>query len=50
MAWALRLSKNGYGTFKEILGWDSETFLTVLEYDDFCNDYENAFFEMNRPK
>lgn len=50
MAWALRLSKAGYGNFQEIMEWDSESFLTVLEYDIFCSDYDEVFFELNRPK
>lgn len=47
---ALRLSKSGYGNIKELLDYDSELFLSVFEYDIFCTEFEEKFFELNRPK
>ena len=45
MALALRLCKGDYTRLKDILEMDSETFLTALQYDIFCNQYEEKYFE-----
>ena len=43
----LRLSKNGYGSIKELMELPSEWVLAALDYDNFVNDLEVAFIKLN---
>lgn len=43
-----RLSKAGYGSVNEIEEWDTRTVLQALYYEQFCDEYETAYLEINR--
>ncbi len=42
------MSKSGYGSLNEILEWSSEKVLSALDYENFTNDMEAAFIELNK--
>jgi len=44
----LRLSKNGYGSIKELMELPSEMILAAWEYDNFIQDLESATMELNK--
>jgi len=43
-----RLAKAGYGSVNEIAEWDAKTVLQALNYENFVNDYELAYYELNK--
>lgn len=44
-----KLCKAGYASsVKEAMTYDARTVLQALEYDNFCNDYETAYYELNK--
>jgi len=47
---ALKLAKNGYATYPEILSQNVEIVLEQYHYDNFCTDYENQFNIINTPE
>lgn len=40
--------KAGYGSLREVEEFDARRVLQALNYEEFCNDYEAAYVEMNR--
>lgn len=46
--YALRLSKAGYGSVREIEGWDARRVLQALAYESYLDDYEQAWIDINR--
>lgn len=46
---ALRLSKEGFGTLREVMDWPADRFLDAVEYSNFLADYQETAIELNRP-
>jgi hypothetical protein len=44
---SLRLSKDGYGTPKEVLEMPTELVLAALDYSCFLIDYQDALNKLN---
>jgi hypothetical protein len=44
----LRLVKAGLGSLNEVREFDARTVLQALFYEGFCDDYEKAFWELNK--
>jgi hypothetical protein len=42
------LVKLGYGTLSEVKELDARTVMQALNYEKFLNDYESAWWEMNK--
>lgn len=47
---SLRLSKEGFGTVKEIEEMPSDMVLDALEYAGFLTDWQQTFVEINKEK
>ncbi len=45
---ALKLSRAGYGRPDEILKMPTDIVLAALNYEQFVNEYEAEFIELNR--
>jgi hypothetical protein len=43
-----KLARAGYGSVNEIEKWDARKVLQAIHYEKFCNEYEAAYFELNR--
>jgi hypothetical protein len=46
----LRLSKAGYGTPEQIRQMTGQDVISLYHYENFINDYEKEFFEINKGK
>jgi hypothetical protein len=38
--------KAGYGSLREVEEFDARKVLRILNYEEFCGDYEAAYVEM----
>lgn len=47
---SLRLSKEGFGTVKEIEEMPSDMVLDALEYAGFLTEWQQTFVEINKEK
>jgi hypothetical protein len=45
---ALKLTKCGYGNYDQILQQDVNKVLEQFYYENFCVDYENTMYEINK--
>lgn len=43
----MRLAKEGYGTISEIKNLDIGTFLNLIHYDNFINQYKSVLQYLN---
>ena len=43
-----RLTKLGFGNFKEVTELDSRVVIQALHYEDFISDYEYAYMEIEK--
>lgn len=43
-----KLSKAGYGTVDELEKWNARKVLQALAYENFCDEYETTFMELNK--
>lgn len=47
---SIKLSKLGYGTVQQIEKMPIDVVFDILEYEKFVNEYEFAFYELNKNK
>ena len=45
---ALSLSKAGYGTPEQIMEMNAEIVMSALDYENFKNEYEQEYMQLNR--
>lgn len=48
--WCAFLSRAGYGSVDLLKSYDCVTFLSILDYELFRNDYEAEFNALNRKR
>ena len=46
--WAMRLSRQGYGSITEIKNLDVSTFLNLIHYENYIDKYQYVFRELNK--
>jgi hypothetical protein len=44
----LRLAKAGYGKPQDIAEMDCDWVMKMIQYEDFCSEYESKYFELNK--
>lgn len=45
--WAMKLTKSGYGSIIEIKNLDVKTFMDLVHYQNYLDDYATEFQELN---
>lgn len=45
--WAMRLSKAGYGDIMVIKNLDIKTFIDLIHYENYNNEYQAVMMELN---
>ncbi len=45
--WAMKLTKCGYGSITEIKTLDAKTFMDLVHYQNYLDDYTKEFQELN---
>ncbi|MBQ2319162.1 MAG: hypothetical protein IIW86_02840 [Clostridia bacterium] len=46
--WAITLSKAGYGTVPDLLQYPADIFMSLLNYEQFYDDYNAEIRALNR--
>lgn len=44
----MKLSKAGYGSLNEVMEMDARKIIQLINYEQYCSDYESAWMELNR--
>lgn len=44
----MKLTKSGYGSITEIKNLDSQTFMDLIHYEKYLDDYQEAVRELNK--